>query len=421
MSASATAVGDGQGARATLREEEQAKGTIEPAAKTRRRPTRLIAAGVLALACLGVAARYIQTAGLETTDDAQIEADVVAVPSLTSGPVLRVLFAENQLVKSGDLLVEIDPAPAAARLAQADAELASARAAAEGANAQIAIVEATARGQKSAADASLQGAAVGATASADEIQQAAAQVSAATSARELAQSDLERVRQLYASAALPKQQLDAAQSAFDTANANLEQAKAHQGFVNASHTQAYARIQEARARVGQASPVEAQIREALARAQQAEARVETAKAARDLAALELAHTKIVAPRDGIASKKTAVVGQMLVPGQPVVQIVPIADVWVTANFKETQLDKMRVGQTATIEVDAYPNLQLHGVVESVSGATGARFSLLPPENATGNFTKVVQRVPVRIRFEQLPSSTPLRTGLSAYVTVDTRK
>ena len=421
MSASATAVSDGQAGRATRHEEEQAKGAGEPSATTTRRRPLLIAAGVLAVACLGVGGRYILTAGLESTDDAQIEADVVAVPSLTNGPVLRVLFTENQVVKAGDVLVEIDPATATARLAEAEAELASSRAAADGANAAVSIVEATAQGQKSAADASLRGASVGAAATADEIQQAGAQVAAATSTRELAQSDLERVRQLYASAALPKQQLDAAQSAFDTANANLEQAKAHQSFVSASHTQAYARIQEARARVGQASPVDAQIREARARAEQAEARVATAQAARDLAAIDLAHTKILAPRDGIASKKTAVVGQMLVSGQPVVQIVPVTDVWVTANFKETQLGKMRVGQPVAVEVDAYPDLELHGVVESLSGATGARFSLLPPENATGNFTKVVQRVPVRIRFEHLLGGSPLRTGLSAYVTVDTRK
>ena len=123
------------------------------------------------------------------------------------------------------------------------------------------------------------------------------------------------------------------------------------------------------------------------------------KAARDLAALDVSYTKIVAPRDGLASKKSVVVGQMLGMGQPVVQIVPVDDAWVTANFKETQLAKMRLGQSADIEVDAYPGMKLKGTVQSFSGATGARFSLLPAENATGNFTKVVQRVPVRIQLE----------------------
>ena len=150
-------------------------------------------------------------------------------------------------------------------------------------------------------------------------------------------------------------------------------------------------------------------------------RVKAAEAQRDLAAIEVTHTKVFAPRDGIASKKAVVVGQLLMVGQPVVSIVPARDMWITANFKETQLDKMRVGQSTEVEIDAYPGLRMHGEVESVSGATGARFSLLPPENATGNFTKVVQRVPVRIRVKDLPADRSLRPGMSADVTVDTRK
>ena len=146
----------------------------------------------------------------------------------------------------------------------------------------------------------------------------------------------------------------------------------------------------------------------------------TAEAARDLAALDLSYTRIIAPRDGLASKKSVITGQMLSLGQPVVQIVPIDDVWVTANFKETQLNKMRAGQSATVSVDAYPGLKLSGSVQSFSGATGARFSLLPPENATGNFTKVVQRIPVRIHLEA-PQDRPLRPGMSVEVTIDTRK
>jgi membrane fusion protein (multidrug efflux system) len=122
----------------------------------------------------------------------------------------------------------------------------------------------------------------------------------------------------------------------------------------------------------------------------------------------------------VASKKSVVVGQLVMVGQPVASIVP-NDVWITANYKETQLDKMRVGQSAEIGIDAYPGLKLHGEVESLSGATGARFSLLPPENATGNFTKVVQRVPVRIRIRDVPADRALRPGMSADVTVDTRK
>jgi membrane fusion protein (multidrug efflux system) len=388
---------------------------------SKKRPVRLIAASVIAAVLLGVVGWYVAHAGLESTDDAQMEADVVAVPSRSTGVVVRVAFQENQPVKAGDVLVEVDRAPAQAKLMQAEADLASAQAAANAADARVAIVEASSRGQKSVAEASLQGAAFSATASADEIAQAAAQVTAASAARAQAQLDVDRVKKLFETGALPKGQLDSAQTALDTADASLAEAKARQAVVQASRSQAYARIQEARARLGQSSAVESQIAEARAQADQARARVMTSQASRDLAALELSYTRIVAPSDGIASKKSAVVGQMLSVGQPVAMIVPSADMWVTANYKETQLDKLRVGQSAEIHVDAYPGLAIHGHVESLSAATGARFSLLPPDNATGNFTKVVQRVPVRIKLDGADSDGRLlRAGMSVDVTVDTR-
>jgi membrane fusion protein (multidrug efflux system) len=392
------------------------------ASPAKKRPVRLIAGSALAVGVLAILAWYIAHAGLESTDDAQVEADVVAVASRTAGAVIKVDFVENQPVKAGDLLVEIDPHVAQAKLAQAEAELASAKAAADAADAQVAIVNASARGQKSVAEASLQGATFGATATGDEIGQADAQLAAATASRQQAQLDLDRVRKLYETGALPKGQLDLAQTAVDTAEAALAQANARQAGLQASRSQAFARIREARARLGQSSAVEAQIAEASAQAEQAKARVGTAQALRDLAAIELSYTKIVAPLDGTASKKSATVGQLLGVGQPVVMIVPSTDTWVTANYKETQLDKMRRGQGATVRVDAYPGLQLRGRVESVSGATGARFSLLPPDNATGNFTKVVQRVPVRIKLEgAAPEGRALLAGMSADVTVDTRQ
>jgi membrane fusion protein (multidrug efflux system) len=285
----------------------------------------------------------------------------------------------------------------------------------------VGVVQATVRGQKSAAEASLQGAAVSATATSDEIAQADAELAAAVAGVEQARSDLERQKKLFVDNATPKQELDRAQTTFDAATARRAQAAAHQAIVHSRTAQARASVEEARARVGQTSAVAEEISQAQAKAAEAHARVQAAEAQRDLAAIELAHTKVIAPRDGIASRKGVVVGQLLAVGQPVASIVPATDVWITANFKETQLDKMRVGQPADIDIDAYPGLQLHGEVESLSGATGARFSLLPPENATGNFTKVVQRVPVKIRIKDLPTDRTLRPGMSADVTVDTRK
>jgi membrane fusion protein (multidrug efflux system) len=151
----------------------------------------------------------------------------------------------------------------------------------------------------------------------------------------------------------------------------------------------------------------------------AQARVATAKAARDLAALELSYTKIYAPRDGVVSKRAINVGQMVTPGSGIVALVPTRDLWVTGNFKETQLEHMKVGQHARVKIDAY-GVTLDGQLESFSAATGARFTLLPPDNATGNYTKIVQRVPVRVALKDLPRDVQLRPGLSVELSIDTR-
>ena len=397
---------------------EPTEASEAPAKATR---IRMIAVAALALAGAGVGGWYAMHAGLESTDDAQVDADLVALPSRVTGPVLKVYFEENQRVKAGDLLVEIDPAQLQARLAQAEAQLSADQAAADAADAAVAIIEATATGQKGAAEATLRGSSLAATATADEIAQSDAQVRQAGVARDQAKTDYDRVKQLFDQKAIAKQVLDDAQARLDAADAALTQAKARQSFVRAGQAEASAKVAEASARVKQSSAVQAQIAQARAQAAAARGKAANSQAARDLAALDLSYTKIVAPRDGLASKKTVVPGQMVSAGQPVVQIVPLEDVWVTANFKETQLTKMHPGQGAEIEVDAFPGTKLHGTVQSFSGATGARFSLLPPENATGNFTKVVQRVPVRIHFDGLPADRSLRPGMSVEVTVDTRK
>jgi membrane fusion protein (multidrug efflux system) len=389
----------------------------------KKRRIRVIALGVLGLGVVAIGAWYALHAGLEDTDDAQVDADVVAVPAQVAATVTAVNVVENQSVKAGDVLVQLDDRAAKAKLDQANAQLAADEAAAAAADSQMAIIEANATGQRNVAQASLQGSSVSAAATADQIAQADAQVKAATVTRDQAKTDLDRAQQLFSQNAIPRQQLDDARTRFDSAEASLTQARAQQAYVRASQAEAQSRVAEAHARVAQSSPtvVQAQIAEAHARAAAAHAKADTSRAARDLAQLDLDHTRILAPRDGIASKKTVVVGQLVAVGQPVVQIVPLSDVWVTANFKETQLSKMRVGQGADVDVDAYSGMKLHGTVQSFSGATGARFSLLPPENATGNFTKVVQRVPVRIKLDAPPQDRPLRPGMSAEVTVDTRR
>ncbi len=390
-------------------------------APAKKNKIRVIALGVLALGALGVVGWYATHAGLEDTDDAQIDADVVSVPARIGGLVEKVLFVENQRVKAGDVLVELDHAQPEARLKEAEAQFAADTAAADAADNEVAIISATAKGQKGAAEASLRGSSVAATATGDQIAQADAQVKQATVSHDQAKTDFDRVKQLFGQGAIARQALDDAQSRLDATEAALTQAKAQQSFVRAGVAQAQSRVAEASARVNQSGSVDAQIAQARAHAAEAHAKADTSKAARDLAALDLSYTKIVAPRDGLASKKSVIGGQMIALGQPVVQIVPVDDLWVTANFKETQLNKMRVGQPTEVEIDAYGALKLHGTVESFQAATGARFSLLPPENATGNFTKVVQRVPVRIHLDAAPQDRPLRPGMSVEVTVDTRK
>lgn len=389
--------------------------------KTKSRKSLAIMATLGAIAGLAGTYYYVTNHGLETTDDAQVDADIVSVPARTSSTVVAVHFVENQAVKAGALLVELDPEPAKARLAQAEANLEAAKANADAAEADAEVTSTNAVGNKSVAQAQVQGAASSASATKQQIAEAEAQVASAQANFDKAKVDLERAKSLATTGSISKAEVERDQTTFDTTNAAVAQAKARLATMRASTDQAYSQVQVASAKLKQAADVDVLVRQARAKAQSARAQVATAQATRDLAALDLAYTKIVAPSDGVVSKKTVIVGQMLAPGQGVVQLVPTQRDWVTGNFKETQLQKMRAGQPAEIEVDTYPGVKLHGDVESFSAATGARFSLLPPDNATGNFTKVVQRVPVRIHLRDVPDSVVLRPGMSVALTVDTRK
>ncbi len=389
----------------------------QAAAKPKR--TGLVLGVVAALAAAAGGAYYVTQRGLESTDDAQIDADVVSVPARTPGVVLKVLFKENQTVKAGEPLAELDPEPAQARLAQAEANLEAAKAAADAADADERVAETSVLTNKSAAEASLHGAQSSVSASRDQITEADASVAAAQTTLQQANTDLDRTKRLFATGSLAQAELDRAQTAYDTAVAHLEQAKAHRASLSASTSQAVSRVAEASARAAQVSDVDALINQAKARARTAHAQVGVAKTVRNLAALELTYTKILAPQDGVVSKKSIEVGQAVQAGQGIVQLVPTRDVWITGNFKETQLAHMRTGQPAHATIDAFPGVVLHGDVDSFSAATGARFSLLPPDNASGNYTKVVQRVPVRVHLKDVPPGVALRPGLSVNLVVDT--
>jgi membrane fusion protein (multidrug efflux system) len=357
--------------------------------------------------------------GLESTDDAQTDGDVIAVPSLATGTILAIHFVDNQQVKAGDLLAELDPTPAKARMAQAEATLASAEASAAAADADVQVAETDAMGDKRITEAGLQTAAVGARTYGAQIKEADAEVRSAEASLAQAKLDHDRATTLFGSASISKAEFDKADTMFALAESNVDGARAHAASVRDSATQAKSRVVEASAKAKQSENVEPVVRQAQAKAQAAQATVETDRAARDLAAIDLSYTRILAPKDGVLSKRTINEGQIVAAGQSIVQLVT-PHVWVTANFKETQLGKMRVGQPAHFTVDAYSGVELQGDVESISGATGAKFSLLPPDNATGNYTKIVQRVPVRIRVRDVPAGVVLRPGMSADATIDTR-
>jgi membrane fusion protein (multidrug efflux system) len=388
------------------------------AAKARR---GYVIVALAAIALVGGIGAYVMiTAGEETTDDAQVSADVVPVGTRVAGPVVRVSIQENQLVKKGDVLVEIDDADYAARARQAQAEVATVEAQAAAADAQVQVVEATSKGGLATARAMVSGSSAGVSSAAAQAEASRAALTHAEVDAKKAELDLNRAKELRQANAVPSQAVDNAQATYDSAQAAVAQARAQLSLAEQAKNSAIAQVGEAQGHLSQSAPVDAQIATAHAQADLAHARVDSAKAALELAKLQLAYTKITAPSDGIASKLSVHPGQMVSVGQPVIELVPTAT-YLVANFKETQVGKMRPGQRAEIVLDAFPGRRLAGKVESLSGGTGSSFALLPADNATGNFVKVVQRVPVRIAWDGLPADVPMRVGLSADVTVEVGK
>jgi membrane fusion protein, multidrug efflux system len=383
-----------------------------------RRKPFLILGAVVTLGALAVAGYFVATAGQETTDDAQVEADVVPVSARVAGQVQKRLVEDNQPVKKGDLIVLIDDADFTARARQAEGELAVARAQADAGDAQVQVIEASAKGGLHSAKAQFSGSSMG-------VANAAAQLAVARAGLERAQAearksdlDLARTKRLVEQNAQPKEQLDNAQVAYDSAHAALAQAQAQVLAAGEMKHLAASRVEEARGKLDQSTPIDAQIATAHANADLAHARVKVSEAALDLARLQLSYTKVVAAEDGVVSKVSVQPGQTIQIGQPIAELVP-ARTYVVANFKETQVGRMRKGQRALVHIDAFPGKVLEARVESLSGGTGSRFSVLPADNASGNFVKVVQRVPVRLSWVTAPNM-PLQAGLSTDVTIYVR-
>ncbi|HEX6836028.1 MAG TPA: HlyD family secretion protein [Polyangia bacterium] len=384
--------------------------------KNKRRPFVIVGI-VVGVMLLGIGGYLIVTAGEEGTDDAAIAADMVPVGTRVAGQIVKVHVTENQLVHKGDVIAEIDPADYAARVKQEEADLASQEAQAAAADAQVAVVEAGSKGGLSSARAALAGSTV--SVSSAEAQLAAAQAALARAQADArkAELDLTRAKELKAANAVPQERVDNAQAANDAAVAALAQAKAQVAMAQEARRAAEEHVGEMRGRLSQSSPIAAQIATARAQADLAHARVKSAEAQLELARLQLSYTAVKAPADGTASKLTVHEGQLVAVGSPVIELVP-TETYILANFKETQLGKMKPGQRVDIKVDAYPGKKFEGKVESLSGGTGSSFSLLPADNASGNFVKVVQRVPVRVAWTRAPE-LPMRAGLSVDVTVHT--
>jgi membrane fusion protein, multidrug efflux system len=393
--------------------------------------------GVLALLVLVAAGVgwYLWTAGRESTDDAQVDGHVTQIASRVGGTVKRVAVDDNQLVEAGTLLVELDPRDYQVAVDRAHAELADAAASARAAQSTIPITAATAtsgvtgaRGGVAQAQGAISGAERELEAARARLTTAQARLRENEANAAKAARDVERLRGLVAKDEISQQQFettvaaaDAQKAAVDSARSQVGEAEAGIHVAESKLAQAHAGEEQARAELSAAQSAPSQVEATKARASSAEARVQSARAMLAQAELNLEYATVRAPARGVVSKKSVNPGQVIQPGQPLLAIVQIDDVWVTANFKETQLAKMRPGQNVRISVDALGGTQLTGKVDSLAGATGARFSLLPPENATGNFVKVVQRVPVKIVFDsgQDPEHR-LRPGMSVTPTVFTK-
>jgi membrane fusion protein, multidrug efflux system len=400
-----------QNAGAAGKPEEKNSETPE---KNGKRRTIIIA--VVVLIALLAGGWYWHSLSYEDTDDAQVDGDLYPVSARVAGQVLHVDVQEEQVVHAGDPIAEIDPRDFQVALEVAQAALANAKAEAEQANVNVPITSTNVRTQVTTSGQDVLGSEAG-------VQQAESQASAAQSRVQQAQAtavksklDVDRYTPLVAKDVISKQQFDQAVAQATADQAALEEAqrnvKAAQDLVNIQKERlASSKSQEAQnvKTAGQQVQVqEARAAAAVAAVQQAQARV-------DQAQLNLSYTKIVAPIDGIVSKKSVDVGANLSVGQDLLTVVPLDDLWVTANFKETQLDKMRQQQPVEIKVDALGGRKFHGKVTQVGGATGSRLSLFPPENATGNYVKVVQRIPVRIDFTNLADENKdhaLRPGMS---------
>jgi membrane fusion protein (multidrug efflux system) len=428
-----------------------------------KRPAFLIGAIIVLLVVALFGIRYwLYARSHETTDDAFVDGHIIQVSPKASGYVAKLYVTDNQQVNAGELLAELDARDYEAKVAQAKAALDAGLAQQHQAQTQVTLTRANTRSNVQQAAASVRqarsgvgGAQANAAAERSRISQAAAgvssaranvdqsraQLAAALAEAERTNADVRRYQELYSKDEISRQQLDAAVAAAYTADAQVAAARqkvvASEAQVNEARavesaqahtatraqtqiTGAQAQVSEAQGRLAQANTAPQQVAVSEAQAQSAGANLESLKAALDAAELELSYTKIYAPEAGRVTRKAVEVGALVQVGQPLMAVVP-GEVWVTANFKESQIGKIRPGQSAEVTIDAYSDKTFKGHVDSIQAGTGARFSLLPAENATGNYVKVVQRIPVKIVFDEPPDPQHLLApGMSVVPQVKVR-
>lgn len=400
--------------------EEEADQVATPAPAAGKRPRAKIVLATIALVLTGAGTTaWAAGRGKQSTDDAFVESHVASVAARVQGQVTRVHVKDNQEVDVGTILVELDDRDARVRLTTSEADLLSARASLAAAQTQLALTEKNVEANLRQAKGGIVSASALAGSSRAGIDQAKADIAAAESRRALAEIDLKRSQKLHADGAVPQADLDAKKALFDQADASLAQARAREENARTGITSAAGSIETAQGRLAAAQAGPEQVEAARAAVAVASARVAQAEAAVDQAKLTLSYTQIKAQTKGVVSRRSVEVGQTVDPSRPLMAITSLDDVWVVANFKEDQIANIRVGQPVTVKIDAFSGRTLHAHVDSLSGGSGARFSLLPPDNASGNFTKVVQRIPVLLRFDDKPADLTLRPGMSTYVTVRT--
>ena len=396
---------------------------------------RRAAIGAGAVLSIAVVVLLVYYHNRVSTDDAEVDGHIVPISSKIYGTVAAVMINDNEPVKAGQVLIRIDPRDYQARVNQAKAALALAEAHARGADVGVPLTRETTDSTTSGAAAQLAAAQANYDKakfthekdSTSELAFARANVAAQQANDERAQADLARMKPLMEKGEISQQQYDAylaaarvADSQLTAAKEKLHSAEQEAQVAQESMLASQAQVDQARAMVAQSMANHKQV--AIRETDQASAQAAVAKAQADLesAELELSYATIVAPSDGVVTRKSVEAGQIIQPSQGLFTLIPLNDIWVTANFKETQLAKVRPGQRAEIDVDMYGKTVI-GHVDSIAGATGSRLSLLPPENATGNYVKVVQRIPVKILLDPAsPDKAILRPGMNVEATIITK-